>query len=166
MKIIFLDIDGVLNSIDYQNSLLMSTDEKGISRAEIRDVYGQTFDPRCENWLAYIIAKTKAKIVISSSWRFSGVFVMQKMWEYRKLAGEVIGRTPIHTDNQHTVENGERGGEIAQWLKENEVENYIIIDDDSDMLPEQMQNFVKTDYEFGLTRILAEKAVKILKTQP
>ena len=53
-----------------------------------------------------------------------------------------------------------------------EIDNYVIIDDDRDMLPTQMNNFVKTsgnfdhkdcvDAGFGLTKICANKAIEIL----
>ena len=57
--------------------------------------------------------------------------------------------------------------------KNNEVDSYVIIDDDNDMLENQQQNFVKTSKNvshedninngMGLTLKCAEKAIKILK---
>lgn len=45
-----------------------------------------------------------------------------------------------------------RGEEIKRWLDEHdEVENYIILDDDSDMLNEQLTHFVQTDTYEGIT---------------
>ena len=79
-KIIFLDIDGVLNVY-----------------CEGRDRFGCTFHKHFEDNLKWIIEETKAKIVISSTWRFSGLSVMQEMWEHRGLTGEVIDITP-HID--------------------------------------------------------------------
>jgi hypothetical protein len=94
----------------------------------------------------------------------SGLKVMQLMWEMRDLAGEVIDVTPVL--------NTHRGEEIEYWLQENWVDRYCIIDDDSDMLPEQMPYFVKTsdnidhedciDIGYGLTKKCAEKVIEIL----
>jgi len=58
MKIIFLDIDGVLNVIP-----------------QGRDKYGMIFHPEFVENLKYIIEQTNAKIVISSSWRIDGIGV-------------------------------------------------------------------------------------------
>ena len=60
------------------------------------------------------------------------------------------------------------------WLKVHpEVSNYVIIDDDDDMLDSQRANFVRTannmdhpdkvDIGYGLTKICAEKVIEILK---
>jgi hypothetical protein len=45
-----------------------------------------------------------------------------------------------------------RGEEIKDWLQKNqEVQEYAILDDDSDMLPEQMDKFYHCDGYFGLS---------------
>jgi hypothetical protein len=149
MKVIFLDIDGVLNVIP-----------------QGRDQYGSIFHPQFEDNLQYLIEQTKANIVISSTWRYSGLKVMQNMWRDRGLPGNIINITPIHFNSRY------RGEEIDAWLKENQVDNYVIIDDDNDMLPEQMLNFVQTygnhehtdavDFGYGLTKECTLKAIGIL----
>lgn len=155
MKIIFLDIDGVLNVIP-----------------QGRDDYGAKFHKHFEDNLRYIIENTDAKIVISSTWRFSSydpINNMKNMWKDRNLAGEVIGITPH-------IDVCQRGKEIQWWLdnypKRDEIETYCIIDDDSDMLESQMDNFVKTsnnqdhpdcvDIGYGLTKQCSDKVIKIL----
>jgi hypothetical protein len=159
-KIIFLDIDGVLNVIP-----------QGF------DDYGAKFHKDFEHNLKWIIEQTEAKIVISSTWRMSGLKVMREMWEKRGLAGEVIDITPTEVD---VVERGtcefydlvDRGHEIQQWIDDNNVKCYCIIDDDNDMLPSQKNNFVRTannqshpdciDIGYGLTKQCAERVVEIL----
>ena len=152
-KIIFLDIDGVLN--------VMSREF---------DEFGQLFNPIFVNNLAYIIEKTNAKLVISSFWRYRGLKFMRNLWKYRNLPGEIIGITPDFINDDDSV----RGDEIKSWLETNKdiVETYCIIDDDEDMLPEQLNNFVKTsdnsdhpdcdDIGYGLTKICSEKVIEIL----
>ncbi len=161
MKVIFLDIDGVLNVI-----------------GQGYDEFGQIFHPHLEKNLDTIIKETNAKIVISSTWRMNGLENMQRMWKYRQLAGEVIDITPTEVD---VVESGtcefydqvDRGHEIQQWLNDHpEVTNYVILDDDNDMLPSQQTNFVRTadnrshedcvDIGYGLTKECAKKAIEIL----
>lgn len=150
-KVIFLDIDGVLNVY-----------------CEGRDEYGCTFHNHFEENLRWIINQTKAKIVISSTWRFSGLEILKEMWDKRGLPGEVIDITP-------DLNNLKRGDEIQHWLDNNKVINYVIVDDDNDMLEIQKNNFVQTsgnydhldcvDVGYGLTRKCSERIVEILNKQ-
>lgn len=153
MKIIFLDIDGVLNVIPHEY-----------------DQYGSLFHKQFENNLRNIIEKTDAKIVISSTWRKSGLHVMKSMWMHRGLAGEIIDCTPQIYYNHNKVV---RGHEIQEWLNKNpQVTSYVILDDDKDMLTYQLENFVLcaenlnhddcVDLGYGLTKKCAEKAILIL----
>ena len=160
MKIIFCDIDGVLNVCYGQ-----------------RDEFGQLFHPHFVDNLKWIIDTTGAKIVISSSWRHSGLSEMKRMWDHRNLPGDVID---ITCDCAQVVDNGncefydlvERGHEIQEWLNAHEVENFVILDDDNDVLESQRGNFVRcannrdhedcVDIGYGLTKKCAEKAIEIL----
>lgn len=158
MKIIFLDIDGVLNVY-----------------CQSRDKYGCTFHDNLVDNLRWIIESTNAKIVVSSTWRLSGKQSILDMWEYRNLPGEVIDITPNLTYGSGLNSNTKRGNEIQQWLDEHiDVTKYVILDDDSDMLKHQMENFVCTsnnsdhpdsvDIGYGLTKICADKAIEILNS--
>lgn len=149
MKVIFLDIDGVLNVI-----------------GQGWDEYGQLFHPHLEDNLREVINKTSAKIVVSSTWRMSGLDIMKEMWEKRNLPGEVIDITP-------NLKRGIRGEEIEQWLQGNKnITNYCIIDDNDDILESQRNNFVLTsnnidhedcvDLGYGLTKQCAQQVIKIL----
>tara|TARA_R100000951_G_C2638716_1_gene180166 strand:- start:292 stop:798 length:507 start_codon:yes stop_codon:yes gene_type:complete len=166
MKVIFLDIDGALNSVDYMNALHFNflskvhTGEESfpMSHDVTNDEYGQYFDQRCVIHLESIINFTNAKIVISSTWRGQGFKRMKNLWDWRNLPGEVIGITPRL--NRH------RGEEIEEYLIQNDdITNYVIIDDGSDMLLEQQLNFVQTNGKFGITFNDAEKAIKILNDE-
>jgi hypothetical protein len=63
-----------------------------------------------------------------------------------------------------TMRNHLRGEEIADWMRSRSgsISRYVILDDDSDMLPEQQANFVRTDERHGLTDADAERAIAIL----
>ena len=148
MKIIFLDIDGVLNVI-----------------SQGHDEFGGIFHAHFEANLNKIIKQTGAKIVITSTWRSAGLSEMQRMWKYRNLPGEVIDITLFG-------ERQKRGYEIQSWLDNNHCDNYVILDDDTDMLESQAANFVRCsgnidhpdciDIGYGLTQKCAEAAIKIL----
>ena len=172
MKVIFLDIDGVLNSRDNLNALtchrrsnarINDVTYKSNSTIKTRDCFGQLFDERCCHWLGYIIEMTGAKIVISSTWRYSGLDFIRDLWQSRNLPGEIIGITPSAISHQDTYNCTCRGDEIKSYIDENKmIEKFCIIDDDNDMLNDQTQFFVRTDNQFGLCREKALEAIKIL----
>ena len=176
MKIIFLDIDGVLNVEVYLTAFWDICKRINLARPQaaslrmdaMRDYYGNLFCPLACRRLAWITEITGAKIVISSTWRMNGLSEMQAMWKHREIAGEVIDVTPIHMNregrsNLSFTERCERGNEIKEWLSLHpEVESYVIFDDDNDMLPEQINNFIQTDEAYGITLKDAERAIQIL----
>ena len=161
MKVIFLDIDGVINSHDNIWARTALWKDLGVPS---RDEYGHLFDERCVMLLEWIISKTGCKIVISSTWRKSGLLAMERMWKDRGLPGEVVGVTlsyPLkHVVDKYPNEDGDRGYEIQDWIDRNKPERYCIIDDDSDMLSHQ--SFVQTDHISGLTFKKAKEVIKIL----
>lgn len=160
-KILFLDIDGVLNPQWWE-------------RKKPSDKYGVPFDPKTVACLEKIIAETGANIVISSSWKNMGLSVVQDMWRERGLPGMVIDVTPdylIESLSCSELNNDdalyERGFEIKGWLSlhNDEISHYVIVDDMDDILPEQQQRFVHTDPNTGMSEDDAEKAIAILNKE-
>jgi hypothetical protein len=173
MKVIFLDIDGVLNSNDWY------TNRK---KNNLTEQYPLTeFDPKAVERLNRIILETGAKIVVSSSWRAGrSVNELQDLLISVGVIGEVVGKTNRLT---HDTYNIPRGCEIDYWLKlqglfqrinwskeeqqknidKAKVKNYIILDDDSDMLYSQKEHFVHTDNLYGLTDEDVDNSISILR---
>ena len=135
MKIIFLDIDGVLNGYNFWNQLgwrlVCVINNKKLKQwyREVSEPFG-IHTPKFKR-LVKIVRKTGAKIVVSSSWRF-GLFSKSLseddyMFWYliKKYNLEVIGYTPCSHD-------GRRNKEILMWLSkhEDEVEKFVILDDE------------------------------------
>jgi len=134
MKIIFLDIDGVLNTWGHKNATYLKCNSH--------------IEPELIRNLEKIIEKTNSHIVISSSWH----------WEAKELLKEngfkyidlIIDVTPR--------EQRWRGEQIRQWLKNSSfIDNYVVIDDESfDICGEYCNaipkdKVVQTDYKKGLT---------------
>lgn len=158
MNIIFLDIDGVLNS--HMDMVIGKHDDQQEIKPKDHGFIG-VFQRPCLI-LHELIAATDAKIVLSSTWRM--MFSTQEMEAVLRQTGcvnaEVIDKTPIMHDSI-------RGVEIQSWLDKNTdyfpIKNYVIIDDDNDMLDEHIQNnFVLTDHYSGLTPKDGIKAARIL----
>lgn len=148
MKLIFLDIDGVL---------VTAKTLKG--RSGLRAVA----DPPCVDALNRITFVTEAKLVISSSWRFCGLEEMRLILKYWGVTGEVIGITPDLTRKVIGVYSAvPRIREICAWLQaECDDARWIAIDDDDDMEGYQ-EHLVQTVFETGLTEELADRAIAML----
>jgi hydroxymethylpyrimidine pyrophosphatase-like HAD family hydrolase len=149
IKVLFLDIDGVLNTDRQQWHCQMNC-------ITPIDEFGYEFDHKAVDNLATILEETGAEIVISSSWKFLGLQTLQKMWEDRKLPGTILDITP---------DGKSKGWEIDEWLMEceSQVNRYAIIDDENDILPKQLNHFVQTNYQFGITCKDAERVITILR---
>lgn len=150
IKVIFLDIDGVLNSQIFYT-------ERNQEKREKNSPFGANIDERCVGYLNQLIADTGAKVVISSTWRIDGLEYCKSHLEAKGFKGEIIGITP-HL--RHL--GGFRGNEIHQWISENaemlcgsrvngDYKEYVIFDDDSDMLYWQRNNYIQVDAYCGLT---------------
>lgn len=160
MKIVFLDIDGVLN-----HELFYRGYSK-YPRKTIKRPLDQ-IDQGSVEILNELVKATEAKIVISSTWRINySPKEMQGFLEHFGFIGEVIGSTP-RCPEKYSV----RGNEIMAWIKENEkligqdsayYDQYVIFDDDSDMLYWQRNNFIHVDRYCGITPSNVYQAVKIL----
>lgn len=140
MKIVFLDIDGVLNcrrtciafgGIPHTTA---RNGRAGLDEVAIRLIGG-------------IVRAAGAVVVLSSTWRKHSDWL-----EYGPaLDLPIIDRTPSLCGN--------RGTEIEDWLSRHPgVERYAIIDDDSDMLAHQLPYFVHTS---GINGFTWENALKL-----
>ncbi len=161
-RILFLDIDGV-----------MVTDYSKENRDEV--THEHLFNPVAVNLLNAIVEQTECHIVISSSWRKRDTEWIRKVFKDRsfKYPERIVGET---MRGYQCVEKSAhlpipRGVEIKAWLDlfvrktpagfTNNNYQYAILDDDSDMLLEQKDNFVKTKGEEGLTVKNAERVLWI-----
>jgi hypothetical protein len=136
MKVIFLDIDGVLNSRDYfMTCAPFST-----------TLLAEKIDPVAVERLNRITRATEAVIVISSTWRLGfqhNLIGLKELLRRHQIEADVIGMTPNSSGN--------RGAQIQSWLDDHrgEIEQFIIIDDDDDM-NDLSDNLIKTTHEHGL----------------
>ena len=157
MKVIFLDIDGVLNH-EKHYKWLIETDEP----TPLQQVYPYSeFNPESCKILNRIIDETDAKIVLSSSWRLDGINRMNSLFKHFGLP-RIYDITPSLCGRFGSLC---RGKEIDKWLSEHhEVTKYVILDDDTDMEEYQLPFFIKTDpYKDGLNNDIANKVINILQ---
>lgn len=131
-KIIFLDVDGVLNYSHYTND---TTND---------------IDPAKVQMLADLCEKTNAKVVITSSWRGSKNYTPRIYTVLRDILNTydvpVLGDAPyieLEFVQKHETSNTidftdcntfkystGRGAEVKQYIDEHHIEKYVIFDDE------------------------------------
>lgn len=158
-KILFLDIDGVLNSADWY-----ARQRKGLGDLA-------HFDPTLVRRVDEIAGRTGAAVVISSAWRLS--HPLDELRTLLRRAGlvraPIIGETP-------EIEGGILDGlvravEIVHWLEDHPVEarpqggatvrSFAILDDLKDFGPLAPWH-VRTSLDVGVTRADVERTVALL----
>lgn len=160
MKIIFLDIDGVLNHEKFYKERFEKRYEEGSMSYPYSEI-----DPECVKNLNQLIKDTGAKVVISSTWRHSGLKYCEDALKFHGFEGEIIDTTPSSRCGMCV-----RGNEILKWIQDHKdlvgeyynFTEYVILDDDSDMLYMQRNNFLLIDRFVGFTMGDVFRAKKIL----
>ena len=144
-KIIFLDIDGVLNRL--------GTMEEGRTTTRWNGCIGM--EPELVERFNTLVEDTGVSVVLSSTWRLDEDW-LQSMKANGLNTDKFIGRTPRMPRKSGGVEMMERGYEINAWINANDMAHakIAIIDDDNDMLPSQ--KLFRTNYRFGLTQEIAD----------
>lgn len=154
MKVVFLDIDGVLNN-----------------RRRFKPEKGTyVLCPIACGRFVEMVERVGAKVVLSSTWRkhedhvdllrWAGVLdEAHEDWRTKSLTHADLEDGATHYTPPNPYGSVWRGEEIKEWLSRHpEVTEYAIVDDDGDMLPEQMSHFVHTNTHIGL---LPEHVAKI-----
>lgn len=180
MKLLFLDIDGVLNSEEY--AIQRTENDKG--KEYIKNGGDIFIGKKAVYRIKELCEKCNVRLVISSSWRIFTLEATKHEFERYKdlkpLNKYIVGITP----NYINLDNIPRGKEIDDFLtivldKSVQTYNvvlydinffnsddlnieYCIIDDDNDMLDKQMNNFVHIDNYTGITDNDIKKIKQIL----
>lgn len=149
MKVIFLDFDGVITTMKSHWNLCKEKMEL----------------------VKEIVDKTGAKIVISSSWRHS---TLESTLDYITTLGNAFVHNVTFlmpenvvgvTDRIYYYKCSDKEKHEYHVCRGVEIKNYVILDDDSDMLLSQRKHFVKTDTLRGISKKNVETAIKILNSK-
>lgn len=160
MKIIFLDIDGVLNDLDYIHKIYPEkcafSKKNNINKCLNYKMYLEyvkfNFNPENLKVLKTLCDMIECKIVLTSSFRCKEVIDA-----LTDLGFPVIGMTNYINQNRYL--------EIIDYLNNNDVENFVILDDENKYLKDTPleNNLVQTSlYDGGLKDFHIEKAISIL----
>lgn len=182
MKVLFLDIDGVMNDELAYMAWKENPDKETFEDSDI---------PTDQHMaqLKRIVDETDAEIVLSSAWRGSiwGMrTVLERFNDYGlkllSVTDEGVSESVLEASGFKDIEPrstskrswgtpnelivNDRGAEIAGWLlrqKSKNIESFVILDDeDVDIIQYYPNNLIKTSYMTGLTDEDVEKCIKIL----
>lgn len=151
MKVIFLDVDRVLN-------------DSG-SNSRCRGVIG--IDDNKAKLLSKIVYNTKSVLVLVSSWKIHWErWYKDEQHELGNYLDRKLKRQRLYILDKTTHYGSERGKEISEFLQKHKVEKWIVLDDEIfkdydnyNILP----HLVKTDfYNGGLKECHIEKAIELL----
>jgi hypothetical protein len=163
LRVLFLDIDGVLNSYQsarYLHSVKHKNDEK------IPEYFNDyllknalELCPSAVSNLEYILEEHRdLKVVVSSTWRLGCELKdLKALFPCSSLIrSRIIDSTPV-------LKTGQRGDEIKKWIvtQNRKVKDYVVLDDDSDMDAVE-DNFVHINHKNGLTYTDAEIVIRML----
>lgn len=160
MRIIFLDVDGVLNNAETEDRYQGCV---GIDQQNV-DTLKRLYDKSNEEEIT--------RIVVSSSWRYEMVKKYSKAdgsYEYllKRLNDsgmEVIDYTPMSP-----ISGWHRTDEIEAWISDNktkfEISTYVILDDESfDFRDKGLDTkFVWTNEKYGLIDEDIDRGLEILR---
>lgn len=156
MKVIFLDIDGVLNT--HNSKTHAPSGCYGIESSKLKKI-------------SKIVSETGAKVVLSSTWKSE----IDKNLRYLTSDGKYMlnkfkydGKFILFDKTPDAETSLQRGKEISTWLQyHTTVEKFVIIDDIefSDMgYFGLLNNLVLTDEYYGITDDNVAEAIRILNT--
>ncbi len=146
IKVIFLDVDGVLNSIGTHRLTANGCIFVGVTHMKN---------------LQRIVNETNAKVILSSDWRYDRDDPRQNS-DFLELKEELLRYgIPIYGYTPE-LPSAHRGAEIDAWLRDhNEVVNFVILDDRLDIDPNK-DHWVRTVMSRGLGADETDEAIRIL----
>lgn len=149
MNTIFLDIDGVLRT--HASDLEWSG---RLGEPVPFSVFDRRLDPVIASRINEVAGYSRAKIVVTSTWRTKHeLSQLKRIFRESGIVAEVVGKTGIGSS---------RGEEIEQWILENGITNYVVIDDQvRDILTcIPRERVIKVDSAIGFDDV--DKALDIL----
>ena len=139
MKVLFLDVDGVLNSVAF-----FSARPPRPNASPRNDIDSAALHRLCDT-----IKRAGCPVVISSSWRTGEPHLSAITNALAEHGVEVFGVTGTESYKRGLCV---RGVEVQCWLDDHpEVDRYVIVDDDSDFVSHQRPWFIQTCQSVGLT---------------
>jgi len=158
MKVIFLDVDGVINTAKKRNHLERVNKTIGWNYC-----YNNIFCKRSLNNLMEIVLMTDANIVISSARRYKQdlsqalklQFIEYGLWDY------TLSKTPVVDENLKHDAGKEL--EINAWMEEHkDIESFVILDDFIAVFDKLLPNVIEVNPHEGINMKVRLQAIEKL----
>ena len=134
-RIAFVDYDGVVNTPMWN--------AEGTHCSYNHNGHNKVNNFQAVQWLSEACQKFGYDIVVTSTWRLWDNYKDCLINGGLRKGIEVLGRTD-------RIRGVPRGAEIKKYIEEHpEIQYYVIVDDEADMLPEQMGHFIMTNGDTG-----------------
>lgn len=158
MKVIFLDVDGVLNTEE--------TFERNYQEYLKTGIRKEPIDEFRVKYLKDIIDNTGAEIVLSSSWRLHCEFDERRIvseQSHMKYLLQLLAKYGMTLyDITGYDKNGNRGNEIIEWLNQNDVESFVVLDDSISDLGEFVdKELIRTSFYKGENSGLCQHHIEV-----
>lgn len=173
MRVVFLDIDGVLNTPEYCDDFPKRRDE-WLRRPGVNTLGGFAEDIACIDpskvaLLEDLVKRADANVVLSTSWAWdrsvsyiATMLHLQGLSEPQRIIGstcmESLKINPMFAPPPGRVRL-DRTGSILYWLSRVRVEHYVALDDWKLDLP---GHFIWTSVDKGLQPEQVDEALRIL----
>lgn len=153
MKVIFLDIDGVLNCATSKSRCFgcLGIDDDKVKR------------------LKTIVLNTGAKIYLISDWKdgwYKEPYLKGEQDIFADYLDKKLKKQGLYIADKLNGEPYERGKSIKEWIKGKHIDSFVIFDDITQDYSEQglEKHFIQTDSSVGLTDNDVIQAIEILNT--
>jgi hypothetical protein len=155
-KFLFLDFDGVLNSLEWFKNMKKSNE----IILPTQDELTKNINPNQVKLVEEICEKTNCAVIITSVWRIG-----RNIKELRDLLSACGWRNPIYIAGKtRLIQNHDRGTEIKHYIEKFGIDenDIVILDDDNDM-GNLMHRLLQCDPIKGITPEIVQKAIQLLK---
>lgn len=161
-NIIFLDVDGVLNSERWNASHKKEIDN------------GMTIDEETFPLLKELVVFSDAKIVLHSGWKYwfdeninpirkESAFLVSLLEKYGMKIEAFTPNLVTEEMKKARIFSPVKGDEILLWLSNNPHEKWVVLDDIPLKNPEVQQRQIVTDAKVGLSKDDICKALSMMK---
>lgn len=163
MKIIFLDIDGVLAT---HKEFMMNRTKFQSKHPEAKELnIPYPFNSGCVKVFNEILKETDAKIVLSSDWRlYWSLEELDKIFKFNGVIKSPEEITGVSSGKMSWELEKNRVEEIFQFIEKNKIVDWVAVDDLN--LSELGDRFINTRDNEGLKQLsLKDKILKVLNNE-